>query len=242
LHDGGAGAIGSPSGASTGGITCGLGTIQSGQQCVPSVGADSGGAPGDASVSAAADGGGAGVRDAAVSMFDGGSADGGGSADASAEGGYTGIDVSKSCLVSDNIFVIAGDDYIHSGSPLFIRGGAGWLMDIDRTLNGAPSSVTIEVPGSNWGATFSTDPLGQPLAPGNYVDAERASPFAQPGHPGLDVWGDARGCSIVSGSFQVIAMTWVPGGQPKVTSFTATFVQHCDAESGTNVGCVHVSQ
>jgi hypothetical protein len=68
-------------------------------------------------------------------------------------------------------------------------------------------------------------PDGSTLVPGTYEDAERAS-FASPGHPGLDVNGDGRGCNTVAGRFTVHEATWGLDGKPTV--FAATLEQHCD--------------
>ncbi|MEO6572406.1 MAG: hypothetical protein ABIP89_01110, partial [Polyangiaceae bacterium] len=35
-------------------------------------------------------------------------------------------DVNTACLIKDNIFVIAGDDFIHTGPAYVIQGGVGW--------------------------------------------------------------------------------------------------------------------
>src|SRR5262249_13838098 len=51
-----------------------------------------------------------------------------------------------------------------------------------------------------WNLVFSTTWLGVDLAPGTYTDAERA-PFAELGHPGLEVYGDGRGANTLIGSF-----------------------------------------
>ncbi|WP_394825664.1 hypothetical protein [Pendulispora albinea] len=178
--------------------------------------------------------------------------DGGAGADTGIDGGAgadTGIDAStvpdpraKPCLVSDNIFVIAGDGYVHRGSPLVIRGGAGWVISVSNAIDNIPSYLWIR-PGANWSAEFSTRSLGRPLLPGTYTDAQRAA-FTDPNHPGLDISGDGRGCNTITGQFQVIEMrsSLSDAGAPVVESFTAVFEQHCEGAAEANTGCVHVSQ
>jgi hypothetical protein len=151
-----------------------------------------------------------------------------------------GANPAAACLGPDNKFVIGGDDYVHSGSPLVITGGAGWSVDTDGDVDGKPAFVTIHI-GSNWTIDLSSASLGRPLAPGTYVDAQRA-PFTDPNHPGLDVFGDGRGCNEVGGTFTIVdvqANSDPDGGLSTVTSLTATFEQHCEKGSGSNTGCVH---
>src|SRR5260370_20008837 len=49
---------------------------------------------------------------------------------------------------------------------------------------------------------FGTDALGIPIQPGLFPDAERAD-FASPGHPGLDVSFQNRGCNTLTGNFSI---------------------------------------
>ena len=78
---------------------------------------------------------------------------------------------------------------------------------------------------------FGTDALGIPIAPGHYPDAERAD-FASPGHPGLDVSFQNRGCNTVAGTFDVAQAVFsdaaqVATGSP-IERFSASFEQHCE--------------
>jgi hypothetical protein len=72
---------------------------------------------------------------------------------------------------------------------------------------------------------FGTDQLGIPMQPGFYSDAQRAD-FAGPGHPGLDVSFDHRGCNMVTGNFTVNDFAYSP--TLGIQSFSATFEQHCE--------------
>jgi hypothetical protein len=150
------------------------------------------------------------------------------------------IDVSTACLVSDDKFVIAGNDYIHSGPPLVIEGGTGWYAGVSSMVNGEPSYVTIDI-GFNWHAEFSTKSIGVPLSPGTYANAQRAA-FTDPNHPGLDVSGDGAGCNMISGQFTVIDMSTAADASTTITSFTVTFEQHCEQGTNYNVGCIHFTQ
>ena len=73
---------------------------------------------------------------------------------------------------------------------------------------------------------FGTDRLGIPIQPGVYTDAQRAD-FAAPGHPGLDVSFQNRGCNTLTGSFEIFDVTF--GANPlRVSTFDAGFEQHCE--------------
>lgn len=78
---------------------------------------------------------------------------------------------------------------------------------------------------------FGTDMLGIPIQPGFFPDAERAD-FASPGHPGLDVSFQNRGCNTLTGNFTVDDVVFsnaaaVATGSP-IESFSASFEQHCE--------------
>lgn len=219
-----------------GGETCGHGTHDDAGQCVPD---DS---PQNTSPTSCGPGT---IRDGnecvgwtpagADASVDTGTGDAVGDADG-------GLNVEVACLVSDNIFVIAGDAYIHGGPPLTIEGGTGWIVEVSKSVGGLPSFVTIRV-GGNWEAVFSSDSTGKPLVPGTYVDVQRAA-FTDPNHPGLDVSGNGNGCNRITGQFRVIEMsgTTTDAGLARLTSFTATYEQHCEGSPQVNVGCVHITQ
>jgi hypothetical protein len=76
------------------------------------------------------------------------------------------------------------------------------------------------------GLAFATDQLGIPIQPGHYTGAQRA-PFAQPGHPGLDITFQHRGCNTLTGEFTIYEVTLSPD-QQTILSFSASFEQHCD--------------
>jgi hypothetical protein len=68
-------------------------------------------------------------------------------------------------------------------------------------------------------------PAGQTLVPGVYNGAQRFD-FRAPGTPGLDVFGDGRGCNTVAGRFVVDDATYA--GDGSVLSFAMQFELHCD--------------
>ena len=87
------------------------------------------------------------------------------------------------------------------------------------TITGGPDDTFATL-------SFSTTQIGIAIAPGSYPEAERAL-FASPGHPGLDVTFQNRGCAAVTGGFTVHEATFSPDGLT-INTFSAAFEQHCD--------------
>ena len=81
---------------------------------------------------------------------------------------------------------------------------------------------------------FSTNQLGIPIQPGFYPDAERA-PFASPGHAGLVVSFQNRGCNTLTGNFTIDDVTFLPDPSLQsglnVNTFDASFEQHCEGNA-----------
>jgi Ca2+-binding RTX toxin-like protein/methionine-rich copper-binding protein CopC len=72
---------------------------------------------------------------------------------------------------------------------------------------------------SHWDFEFGTDQLGQNLAPGTYLDAERAP---LPGHPGFSISSGGQGTD--RGSFTITnVVVDYSGPTPVLVSFSATF-------------------
>ena len=133
-------------------------------------------------------------------------------------------------------FIGQGKDFDITYTP---RTSNSFSPQIRRTI-GAPPGEPAEllfVLGTTTGGPdntfallfFGTDQLGIPIQPGDYENAERAD-FASPGHPGLDVEFQNRGCDIVTGRFVVERATFGRDlvGNPTIQTFAATFEQHCE--------------
>jgi hypothetical protein len=115
-----------------------------------------------------------------------------------------------------------GAIYRHHGlTPAAGQGGAGGRWN--------PAS-------GFWSLDFSTLQLGVFMTTTVYNNAERY-PFESAGDPGLSISGAGRGCNTLTGRYEVEDLT-VTGGN--VTSFTASFEQHCEGGSAALRGCVHV--
>jgi hypothetical protein len=153
----------------------------------------------------------------------------------------TGVGSSAPCLAGGNVVFFDGDagDYIHPGIDTITQGT--WGLQSSGTT---PSTVHVSLTPSQsnqglwWDLYFSSLQLNQPLDTQVYTDAQR-EPFAAPGHPGLEVTGDGRGCNTLTGSFQIEDLTM---SGSTVQSFTATFEQHCEGGTAALRGCVHFEQ
>ncbi len=112
----------------------------------------------------------------------------------------------------------------------FIGGGQRRVMlpaDAQFSLTGTTSHVTVsltQVDGNSLFLLFSA-PTGASLSPGAYEAATRDA-FHSPLKPGLDIFGEGRGCNRVWGRFFVHEYVVDSAGQ--VQRFAADFEQHCE--------------
>jgi serralysin len=138
--------------------------------------------------------------------------------------------------VPDYALVMIGEagEYVSAGQVHFYTDAVGTFSVtemFDHTGDGQIDYLQLRYqdPAHWWYATFSTDDLGQNLAVGEYADAQRA-PFAQAGHPGLDVFGDGRGSNLVFGSFSIVEVEFdYSGSSPALVRFAASFEQHSES-------------
>jgi hypothetical protein len=87
-----------------------------------------------------------------------------------------------------------------------------------------------------WYADIAAPP-GQPLAVGSYIRAVRAA-FRPAGSPGLDIYGDGRGCNTVTGKFDIDELSFWPSGALRV--FQATFENHCEGGTAASYGRIRI--
>ena len=155
----------------------------------------------------------------------------------------TGVGSTAACAVAPNAIFFSGDlgDWVHPGADT-ITDGVWTSAAISPPaapdyayLNFVP---TTRSQGLWWSFWFSTEQLGLPMSTQVYDNAERA-PFASPGHPGIDISGDGRGCNTITGRFQVDTLT-VVGGQ--LMELLASFEQHCEGGFAALRGCVHYTR
>jgi hypothetical protein len=146
-----------------------------------------------------------------------------------------GVGSAAPCLGATSVIFFDGDpgDWVHPGLDTITQGT--W------SASGSTSYVTVHVDPMNsqqglwWDLDFSSAQLNQPLAVNVYRMAERA-PFASPGHPGIDLGGDGRGCNTISGAFQVHTISWTGSS---LSELLVSFEQHCEAGTSALRGCVH---
>ena len=122
--------------------------------------------------------------------------------------------------------VLNGDqgDYISQGQALFFTSADGVFTANRNYQNGV--SLAFHTPTySHWWYFDFAAPAGQPLTAGTYTGAARY-PFEAASQPGLSVSGDGRGCNTLTGTFDVKEIQY--GSPGAVTSFWATFEQHCE--------------
>ena len=145
-----------------------------------------------------------------------------------------------------NVAYFKGDsnDFIHPGTETITSGT--WTGDFTNWDRAPPQSIVgIRVVSNDgqfidWDFDFTSEWMGKALEVGTYDNAARF-PFEPDGGPGLSVFGDGRGCNTLSGSFKVheISSEQLPDGGIVLSSFTATFVQHCEMGTSALHGCVH---
>jgi opacity protein-like surface antigen len=129
-------------------------------------------------------------------------------------------------------FVSDAGDYVGGGITKSYTGATTVF-----TLNGTTAGLTFGVSGQRDDWTVQLAPVaGEQLKVGTYDDAQVAA-FREPGHPGLDVYGDGRGCNRITGSFRITQL--VANASGTVTALAATFEQHCEGGAPALKGTVH---
>lgn len=115
-----------------------------------------------------------------------------------------------------------------------------FFAQVRQTTLGLPSELLFVMGGATSGSDnpfstlfFGTNQLGIPLQPGFYPNAQRAD-FASPGHPGLDVSFQNRGCNTLTGSFTIDNVTF--SDPSTVDTFDSSFTQFCDGSAAALTG------
>jgi len=130
--------------------------------------------------------------------------------------------------------------YFESQYGDYIGGGDSLMFNVQDSPAGTTTTLTPSVYG-DFSMSQTVDgvpgyahyfylnlavPDDKKLAPGRYEGAER---FGSSTVPGLDFFGDGRGCNAVTGRFDVLEAAYDSSGA--ATRFAANFEQHC--EGGT---------
>lgn len=151
----------------------------------------------------------------------------------------SGIGSTAPCLTGGNTIFFSGDsgDYIHPGQATIKLGS--WSASYSTSQVHVSVDPTETGQGLWWDLYFDVSKLpNSTLTTQVYTDAQRW-PFQSPGHPGIDISGDGRGCNTQSGSFQIHELATTGA---RLDSFTATFEQHCEGGAAALRGCVHFEQ
>jgi hypothetical protein len=92
---------------------------------------------------------------------------------------------------------------------------------------------------------FGTNRLGVPLTPGTFYDNAQRTPFAQPGHPGLEVIFQNRASSTLTGNFTIEDLTFTRDprtGALQLLTFDATFEQHSEGAAPALFGEIQFNE
>lgn len=104
---------------------------------------------------------------------------------------------------------------------------AGDGSTVSSKSDGSRTEIDVYTPasrGPTWVLFFSGRP-GEQLVPGAYPDVS-TFPNQEPGRGSLRISGPGGDCNTVTGGFTVLDATYGPYGY--LTSFDATFEQHCE--------------
>jgi hypothetical protein len=127
------------------------------------------------------------------------------------------------------MFSEAGD-YIGQGEQQAFDTSAG------DTITATASQGGLHVTAGGYDFEFVA-PDGQALSPGVYTGAQRA-PFHDADAPGIDVYGDGRGCNEIAGSFEVRDLRTDATGA--VQSAWVLYEQHCEGGAPALFGEVRI--
>lgn len=126
-------------------------------------------------------------------------------------------------------FISDPGDYIGGGQTFSLTPSDGSFV---TTTQGSAVSISFNAPEpgavspkTSWFLVFAPA-QGMTLTPGNYPSAQRW-PFQSPQLPGLEIFGDGRGCNALTGKFTVYEAVFDSAGQ--VVSFAVDAEQHCEA-------------
>lgn len=144
------------------------------------------------------------------------------------------------CMGGGNVMYFDGDGWVYDG--ILTVTDAEWddlrAGKYDVVLDVSPTNGDQ---GSYWGLEFASHGFGEDgedLEVGTYLGAQQAA-IAEPGHPGMDIGGDGRGCSEIAGRFQITELDWT---EDAPTSITTTFEQYCGGYDDVLRGCIHFEQ
>ena len=133
---------------------------------------------------------------------------------------------------SGSVYVLGNSEYVTQGDNYT------FAIDAFNTLvmpDADGNAILFNSQANAWRLSFAA-PGALPLLPGDYQSAQKTG-YQDAGHPGLDYDMAARGCTQISGDFNVDTITWDPV-ENFPTNFFATFTQSCEATSPPITGVI----
>ena len=128
-------------------------------------------------------------------------------------------------------------DAIGNGSRAHFATDTGSITVQQRGSDGkAGLSILYTDASSRWNLDFNPA-RGKPLLAGNYEQAHKAS-LASPIRPGLDVNGQGRTCTLLTGRFTVREVQYLAGGE--IARLALDFEQHCESAAPALRGYVRI--
>ncbi|MGD8572720.1 MAG: hypothetical protein PVH98_09670, partial [Gammaproteobacteria bacterium] len=122
-------------------------------------------------------------------------------------------------------------DYIGQGEPYYFGLNDGPILPGSND----PDVVRVIFQGRySWYYNFAA-PDGTGLSEQVYLNATRY-PFQDPQMPGMDVYGAGRGCSTLTGNFEVLELT--KNNVDDIESLAVDFEQHCEGQDPALFGQV----
>jgi len=133
---------------------------------------------------------------------------------------------------SGSVYVLGNSEYVTQGDNYT------FAIDAFNTLvmpDADGNAILFNSQANAWQLSFAA-PGALPLLPGDYQSAQKTG-YQDAGHPGLDYDMAARGCTQISGDFNVDTITWDPV-ENFPTTFFATFTQSCETTSPPIAGVI----
>ena len=129
-------------------------------------------------------------------------------------------------------------DYIGGGEQRVFDGSRGDVV----SASGTAGSLNVSVSGGTYGDAYTftfAAPDGQGFQPGAYTNAQR-TPFREAGHPGIDIYGDGRGCNEDAGNFEV--RDWALDASGNVARAWIVYEQFCEGGGPALFGEVRIGE
>jgi hypothetical protein len=126
------------------------------------------------------------------------------------------------------LYTTANSDFFGTTAAADASGAPIYFQFVGGTVTGSNSTNTFVI------LSFDTFQLGVPFVAGTTYglpgNTAQRSGFNEPGHPGLDVSFQNRGCNTLTGNFTILAADFSPGGFNALIPnfFKVSFEQHCE--------------